>query len=237
VRKVAEAKVVLESGFGLDHWVGDVVKQSGGHPEVVDLSARLPQRLPGADGHSDPHWWHDPRNVIAAADEVAAALGKADPGHADEYRFNAAAYVTQLRALDQRVADCVAAIPAADRKLVTDHDALGYFAHRYGVDVVGAVIPAQTTQAQPSAGDVAALVRTIRRERVPAVFPESSVNAQLARTIAQQTGARIGAPLYADTLGPKGSSGETYLAAEAANADAIVRGLTNDRAACKVKGY
>jgi ABC-type Zn uptake system ZnuABC Zn-binding protein ZnuA/ABC-type Mn2+/Zn2+ transport system permease subunit len=237
VRKVAQAKVVLESGFGLDHWVGDVVKQSGGRPEVADLSAGVPQRLPGDNGQSDPHWWHDPRNVIAATDEIAAALGKADPGHADEYRFNAMAYATQLRALDRRVTDCVAEIPAADRKLVTDHDALGYFAHRYGIAVVGAVIPAQTTQAQPSAGDVAALVRTIRSEGVPAVFPESSVNASLARTIAEQTGATIGAPLYADTLGPKGSKGATYLAAEAANADAIVRGLTHGRAACGVKGY
>jgi zinc/manganese transport system substrate-binding protein len=109
--------------------------------------------------------------------------------------------------------------------LVTDHDAFGYFADRYRLSIVGTVIPSLTTQAQPSAGDLAALARTIERERVRTVFSEHSVNAKLARAIANETGASVDDSLYGDTLGPAGSDGATYLAMEAHNADAIVRGL------------
>jgi ABC-type Zn uptake system ZnuABC Zn-binding protein ZnuA len=137
-----------------------------------------------------------------------------------------------VRALDAGIARCLARVPLARRRLVTDHDAFGYFAHRYGITVVGAVIPSQTTQAQPSAGDVAALVRVIRREGVRAVFPESSVNPRLARAIAARTGARADLELYGDTLGPAGSPGATYLGMERANADAMARGFTGGRAGC-----
>jgi ABC-type Zn uptake system ZnuABC Zn-binding protein ZnuA len=123
-------------------------------------------------------------------------------------------------------------VPAPKRKLVTDHDAFGYFARRYGLDVLGAVIPSQTTQAQPSAGETARLIDLIRRQHVNAVFPESSINPKLAQTIARETGASSSYTLYGDTLGPKGSTGETYLGMEAANAKAIVRGLTGGRLQC-----
>ena len=116
-------------------------------------------------------------------------------------------------------------VPREQRKLVTDHDALGYFAARYDIDVVGAAIPARTTVAQPSAGELAELVDTIEREHVRAVFPESSVNSKVAETLARETGATARYELYGDTLGPAGSSGDTYLKMEIANADAMVRGL------------
>jgi zinc/manganese transport system substrate-binding protein len=115
---------------------------------------------------------------------------------------------------------------------VTDHDAFNYFARRYGIQVVGAVIPSQTTQAQPSARDVARLTETIRRDHVKAIFPESSVNPKLARAIAKQTGATSDHTLYGDTLGPKGTAGSTYLQMERANADAMVRGFTGGRQGC-----
>jgi zinc/manganese transport system substrate-binding protein len=123
-------------------------------------------------------------------------------------------------------------VPAAQRKLVTDHDAFGYFADRYGITVVGAVIPSQTTQAQPSARDTARLIALIKREHVSAVFPESSINPRLARVIARETGASAEYTLYGDTLGPKGSSGTTYVSMEAANADAMVRGFSSGRLHC-----
>ncbi len=145
---------------------------------------------------------------------------------------NATAYSDRLQALERQVRSCVDAVPAEQRKLVTDHDALNYFARRYGIDVIGAVIPSQSTQAQPSAGEVADLVQTIRDQHVLAVFPESSVNDKLARTIARETGAQIGDTLYADTLGPDGSAGATYLQAERHNADAIVRGFTGGARGC-----
>ena len=105
-----------------------------------------------------------------------------------------------------------------------------------GIHVVGAVIPSQTTQAQPSAGDVARLARVIRREHVRAVFPESSLSPRLAQALARETGARSNYELYGDTLGPKGSAGATYLGMEEANADAMVRGFTGGAHGCRVTG-
>ena len=117
---------------------------------------------------------------------------------------------------------------------MTDHLALGYFARRYGIEVVGAVIPSLSTQAQASAGDVDRLVEQIRREGVEAVFPESSVNPDIERAIAREAGARIGDPLYADSLGPEGSAGETYAGALAADAEALVRGMSGGRVDCRL---
>jgi zinc/manganese transport system substrate-binding protein/manganese/iron transport system substrate-binding protein len=136
--------------------------------------------------------------------------------------------VRRLRALDVAVRRCIAKIPEGERTLVTTHDALGYYARRYGLRVVGTVIPSLSTQAQASAGDLAELVDTIRRENVKAIFAESSVNASVEDAIAQETGARVGAPLWADALGPKGSGGATYEGSVRSNTSAIVQGLTGE---------
>jgi zinc/manganese transport system substrate-binding protein len=241
VRETADAAVVLLNGDELDHWMGQVVDAAGGAPAIVDLGAREPVKLPGESegpeaSRYDPHWWHDPRNAQAAVIAIRDALTKANPDARGVYARNADAYLAKLRALDRGIASCVDRVPPAQRKLVTDHDAFGYFAHRYGITVVGAVIPSQTTQAQPSAGDVARLTRLIRREGVKAVFPESSVNPKLAKAIARQTGATSDHELYGDTLGPKGSSGATYLTMERANADAMVRGFTAGARGCPIQG-
>ena len=192
------------------------------------------------DGHdhgpTDPHWWHDPTNVEAATNEIRDALTEANPAGRAVYAANAAAYVRKVRALDAGIRRCLAAVPRQQRKLVTDHDALGYFADRFDVEVVGAVIPALTTQAQPSAGDVAELARVIRREGVRAVFPESGSNSKLPEALAQQTGATAAYHLYGDALGPEGSGADTYLGMEAANADAMVRGFTGGRRGCEIAG-
>jgi ABC-type Zn uptake system ZnuABC Zn-binding protein ZnuA len=127
-------------------------------------------------------------------------------------------------------------VPPAERKLVTDHDAFGYFADRYGITVVGAVIPSQTTQAQPSASDLSDLVALVRREGVKAIFPESSLSPKLAEQIAAETGATADHTLYGDTLGPDDSSGDTYLNMERSNANAMVEGFSGGRRGCEVGG-
>ncbi len=241
VEASADATIVFESGDNLDRWMAKIVDQAGGHPTVVTLAASNVDRVAGQTSgpeasRYDPHWWHDPRNVEAAIPVIRDALARADPGARATYAANAAAYLRRLRLLDAGIAHCFAAVPPAQRKLVTDHDAFNYFAQRYGITIVGAVIPSQTTQAQPSAGDVAQLVRTIEREHVKAVFPETSVNQKLARAIADETGASADYTLYGDTLGPEGSPGATYLTMEQANADAMVRGFTGGKRGCTVPG-
>jgi zinc/manganese transport system substrate-binding protein len=241
VRALLDAPLVFESGDGLDAWIDKVVTASGADPRVVVLAdanvARVDGERSGPEASSyDPHWWHDPRNVEAAIPVIRAALGRANPPAASVYARNARAYLRRLRRLDAGIATCMRRVPPAQRKLVTDHDAFGYFARRYGIDVVGAVIPSQTTAAQPSAGDVAQLADTIRREHVHAVFPERSLSQKLARAIARETGASAGYELYGDTLGPAGSDGATYLAMERHNADAMVRGFTAGRHGCAIGG-
>jgi ABC-type Zn uptake system ZnuABC Zn-binding protein ZnuA/ABC-type Mn2+/Zn2+ transport system permease subunit len=240
VEAVATAKVVLENGDKLDAWMGTVISNAGGSAAVVDLGAKVPVRLAGETGgpqasRYDPHWWHDPRNAEVAVRAIRDALIAADPAAAAAYRANAAAYLRRLRALDAGIRTCLASVPAAQRKLVSNHDAFGYFAHRYGITIVGAVIPSQTTQAQASAADIARLVKLVRREHVRAVFPESSLSPKLARQIARETGARADYTLYGDTLGPSGSPGATYISMEQANADAMTRGFTGGARGCRFK--
>lgn len=240
VESAAGAKLVFASGDDLDAWVDQVVSDGGGDAELIDLGAEAPIRLPGESSGAeaskyDPHWWHDPRNAAAAVREIEIALAAADPSHGAAFQRNADAYLGELRRLDAGIAGCVDSVPAAQRKLVTDHDAFGYFAHRYGIEVVGAVIPSQTTQAQASAKDLSELAKTIEAEHVKAVFPESSLSAKVADAIARQTGVSTSYTLYGDTLGPPGSGGETYVGMEEANADAVVGGFSGGERGCKIK--
>src|SRR4051794_32333562 len=233
----AGAELVVTSGDGLDKWIGDLLDNAGGNPTVLDAGAAGPDGLAGENGERyAPHWWHDPRNVEHAVRRIHDALVRAEPSARGRIDRATNRYLAKLRTLDRGIERCVAAIPPAQRKLVTDHDALGYFARRYGLRIVGAVVPAQTTQAQPSAGDLADLSRVIRREHVRAVFPETSVSPKLAEAIARQTGASARYELYGDTLGPQGSAGATYVGMERANADAIVRGLTGGARGCDIPG-
>ena len=228
VTAVARAVLVFRSGGEVDDWLGDVIDNAGGDAELVSLIDSV-KRV-----GDDPHWWQDPRNGVRAVETIGAKLSKADPDHRAAYERNAERTIGALERLDRRIAACVERVPPAKRKIVTTHDALGYLARRYGIDVVGAVIPSLSTQAQASAGDVQRLVDQIRRENVEAVFPESSVNPDIERAIAREAGARIGDPLYADSLGPEGSTGETYAGALAADAAALVRGMSGGRVDCRL---
>ena len=223
VKALARASLIVRSGGDLDEWLGGAIDSAG-----ADAPVRRParSRRPSEDG--DPHWWQDPIRAEDAVKVIGDALAKADPEGASTYRANARAQRDRLQALDAAVRELHRPDPPSERTLVTTHDALGYFAHRYGLRVVGTVIPSLSTQAQASAGDLAELVDTIRRERVKAIFAESSVNASVEDAIAQETGARVGRPLWADSLGPKGSSGATYEDSIRANTAAIVEGLTGE---------
>jgi ABC-type Zn uptake system ZnuABC Zn-binding protein ZnuA len=223
VQALASADIVLRSGGEVDGWLGGALESAGvDEQNVVDAGAAA-----GLEG-DDPHWWQDPQR----AEKAAAAIGRAfaHAGLPDD----SAAYVRRLKALDAGVRACMDRVPAAERKLVTSHDALGYYARRYDIRVVGAVIPALTTAAQPSAGDVAKLVATIKREGVKTIFAESSVNPKVEQAIARETGAKIGRALWADSLGPKGSDGATYIDSIESNTRALVEGFTGGAVDCPV---
>ena len=220
VKELGDAALIVRSGGALDEWLEGAIDSSGADAPVLVLADAVEL----AD--DDPHWWQDPRNAIAAVAGLRDTLAKADPAGAEAYRRAAREYSERLERLDAAVADCIAKVPGSQRTLVTTHDALGYYARRYGIRVVGAVIPSRSTAGQPSAGGITALVDTIRRERVKAIFPESSVRPDVEEAIAHESGARIGRPLWADTLGPADSGGATYVDAIASNTAALVDGLS-----------
>ena len=226
VKALARASLVVRSGGDLDEWLGGAIDSAGADAPVIDLLDRV-----GAEG-DDPHWWQDPLRAERAVAEIRDGLVRADPPGAAAYEANTRRSLRALRALDAEVRDCLGQVPAAERTLVTTHDALGYYARRYGLRVVGTVIPSLSTQGQASAGDLAELVDTIRRERVRAIFAESSVNASVEDAIAQETGARVGRALWSDALGPPGSGGATYEGSIRANTASIVEGLTAGEATC-----
>jgi zinc/manganese transport system substrate-binding protein len=233
-KAVAGARVVVRSGGDLDAWLGDLLRNAGSDARTLTILDGLRART-GPDG-SDPHWWQDPRNAATAVQRIRDALIAADPPGRAPYTANAERYLAQIRALDRAIATCMRRVPGRERRLVTDHDALGYYAERYDIDVVGTVIPALSSQAQASAGGVARLVRTIRSAGVSTIFPESSVNPKLTRAIARDAGATVGPALYADSLGTKGSPGATYLGSLRANTTALVAGFTAGRERCALPG-
>jgi ABC-type Zn uptake system ZnuABC Zn-binding protein ZnuA len=224
---LAKADVVFRSGGDLDEWLDEVVDSAGGDATQVTLIDSV-KRM-----GDDPHWWQDPRNAILAVGAIRDALIDVDPGGRAGYERRAAAYTARLRRLDAGVARCMDRIPRDKRKLVTTHDALGYFAHRYGIEVVGAVIPSLSSQAQPSAKDVDELVDQIEREHVEAIFPEAALSKKLERAISRESGARVGGQLWADTLGSPGSGGATYVEAIEANAQALADGMSGGKVSCE----
>lgn len=226
VRALADADLVVRSGGEVDAWLDQAIDASGTDAPVVTLGA--------GGATSDPHWWQDPRQAERAVGEIRDALVRADPPHTAAYRGAAARYTARIAALDAAIARCMDRVPAARRRLVTTHDALGWYARRYGIDVIGTVIPSRSTAGQPSAGEITTLVQTIRRAGVSAIFAETSVNPKVEEAIAAAAGAHVGRALWADTLGPPGSDGATYLSSIAANTRTLVDGFTDGRQTCRL---
>ncbi len=177
-----------------------------------------------AHGGVDPHTWTDPNNVMVWADNIARALGAADPGHADTYTASAAAYKKQLVDIDKWVTDQTAQVPAENRKLITDHAVFGYFAKRYGFEQVGAVIPGFSAMAEPSAQEMAALEDSIHRLGVKAVFTGNTVNPALSRRVADDTGVKL-VTIYSDSLSDPTGPAANYLDWVRYNVTAFVEAL------------
>jgi ABC-type Zn uptake system ZnuABC Zn-binding protein ZnuA len=243
VRALNSADVILRNGVGLDTFVNKAI--SGGRGKVALASEGVALRRPDAEDAEkddedpesvaeaagyDPHVWFSAANARRMVENVRTAFVTADPANASSYEANARAYLSSLDQLDAEIRARVGELPAGCRKLVTNHDVFGYFAEAYGFQVVGSVIPGTTTEAQASARDVAAIVSLIRQQSVPAIFAESSANASLVRQVAREAGVKVVDDLYGDSLGPKGSDGESYVGMMETNTRRIVEALKGCRA-------
>jgi ABC-type Zn uptake system ZnuABC Zn-binding protein ZnuA len=233
VQAVAESQLLIENGLGLEAWLHEVTQNAGGSRPTVVASAGLTP-LAGFAEHddeahgdeaaasgdasdaaeergADPHMWFDVQNAIGYVERIRDGLRQVDPAGASAYDANAAAYIAQLKQLDAEIVQQTQTIPAERRKLITNHDTFGYFAKRYGFEIVGAVFEGVSTEQEPSAQQIAALVSRIKSEGAPAIFTENTVNPRLAEQIAGEVGVNVVTSLYTDALGEPGSDGDTYI--------------------------
>jgi manganese/iron transport system substrate-binding protein len=223
---VSKARVFFANGLGLEAYLDNLVQSAGGPSlEVVTLSAGAPTIISFGQGSQvggNPHLWLDPQNAIHYVGIVQQTLGRVDPANAATYDANAAAYTTRLTQLDAAIQQQVSTLPVERRVLVTTHDAYPYFAQRYGFTYL-AVISA-SPDAEPSAQEYAQLVKTIKENRVPAIFGEAGFSERTISGLAADTGAAFVGSLFTDTLSEEPPT-NTYLGAMQYNADTIVNAL------------
>lgn len=240
IRLVADADLVLAGGLHLETYLDRLATEAGAKGHVCLVGDALPlvlsmaaggashqdepdRALLAGTGEMDPHWWHSIDNVLFATDLVRAELTKLRPASAAVFAGHAQAYEQRLFALKSWAAHEVRQVPPARRLLVTSHDAFGYLARDYGFTIHA--LSGLSTESEPDAKHLAQLVDLVRAEHVPAVFAESSVNQRLIRTLVSETGARLGAVLYADGLGLPGSDAASYEGMFRHNLQAIVSQL------------
>lgn len=226
IRGLSGSRALFANGAGLEPWLPRL-KAAAPRVSVTELTAglRLHPLKGGQRGAVDPHAWWDLGLAAGCARKVAQTLTALDPAGKKTYADNLSAFLGQMTGLDAYARKQFGSLPPARRRLVTNHDSLHYLADRYGLTVIGAVIPGGSTEREPSARELAALIGAVRKSGVRVIFTENTVNARLAQTLARETGAKVAPPLYTDALGPKGSAGETFLKAFRYNVDTMVRAL------------
>ncbi|MCM3883425.1 metal ABC transporter solute-binding protein, Zn/Mn family [Frankia sp. R82] len=227
---IGDAKVLVQNGVGLESWLDDTIDAAGFDGVRVDASKGVTIRVGQGDEEKagDPHIWHNPLNAKIMVADIERGLTAAEPAAAARFHANRVAYDARLDALDADIRRQIATIPPANRELVTNHDAFGYYVDRYGLTFVGSIIPSFDTSAELSGSNIRKLVARIRQTGTKAVFSESSLPPRTARTIADEAGVHVEAgesSLFGDSLGPTGSDGDTYLRMEEHNTHTIVAAL------------
>ena len=224
-RALAQAQVVFANGLGFEPWLDRLMQSSGSKARLATLSQGVKAKA-AEGGGADPHAWQDARNAIVYVDNVARALIAADPENAQFYRSNAEHYRDELGRLDAEIRAAIVKIAARQRRVITSHDAFGYFSVAYGVTFLA---PLGATEREASAKQVAALIAQIKHEKITAVFVENIADPRLIDQIARETGTKLGGRLYSDALSKKGGPAATYIAMMRHNAklltDAMSRGL------------
>ncbi|MBX6426019.1 MAG: metal ABC transporter substrate-binding protein [Variibacter sp.] len=213
-KTLAGARVVVVNGLGFEGWIARLVKASATQATVVVASKGVKPRRQDAvhepgHGEADPHAWQSVANARIYVANIRDGLAAADPAGREAYAAAAAAYLAKLDALEQEVKDAIAALPPERRRIITTHDAFGYFADAYGVAFIAP--QGVSTEAEASARDVGRIVAQIKRQKVPAVFLENVTDPRLVRRIAEETGARIGGTLYSDALTGADGPAPTYI--------------------------
>nr|WP_221284212.1 zinc ABC transporter substrate-binding protein [Deinococcus humi] len=234
IRRLVGSRVLFINGAGLEPWLPQVRASAPSVPArtlTSGLKLREGDEEEGEDHvreeHSDfdPHAWWDLGLAAGYVRNIQATLSTLDPAGKADYVSNTTTYLKKLSEADVYAKRQFATLPASKHQIVTNHDALNYFAARYGLKLVGAVIPGLSTEREPSARELATLITTVKQSGAKVIFTENTVDTRLAQALAKETGARIAPPLYTDALGPRGSSGETFLKAFRFNLDQMIKEL------------
>ncbi|MBN9596706.1 MAG: metal ABC transporter substrate-binding protein [Afipia sp.] len=229
-KKIADAKLVIVNGLGLEGWLPRLVKSSGSKAVTVVATKGVTARKI-EDGHShdpadaDPHAWQSVDNAKIYVTNIRDVLIAADPAGAETYRANATAYLAKLDALDRDIRETVAKIPSERRSVISTHDAFGYFAAAYGIKFIAP--QGVSTESEPSARDIAAIITQIKKQKIPAVFLENVTNPRLMQRIAAETGAKIGGTLYSDSLTNEKGPAPTYIDMVRHNIKALTSALSS----------
>lgn len=206
-KKVADARLLVINGLGFEGWLPRLLQASGSKaPIAVATKGIMPRKL---GGHDDPHAWQSVANAKIYVANIRDGLIAAAPDKADVFKANADAYLARLEALDREVHEAVAKIPEVRRKVISTHDAFGYFADAYGITFFSPL--SVSTDSEPSARDIAAIVAQIKLAKIPAVFLENISDPRLIQRIAAETGARVGGTLYSDSLTGEKGQAPTYI--------------------------
>ncbi|MQM31426.1 MAG: metal ABC transporter substrate-binding protein [Candidatus Accumulibacter phosphatis] len=236
VKILARARLVVVNGLGFEGWIDRLMQSSGYRGPIVVASKGVKlldkEAGPGGQhrGHDhaadvDPHAWQDLAQARHYVDNIAAALTQLDPANEAAYQANAAALKQQIDTLDAEIRASLSRLPAERRVVVSSHDAFGYFARAYGIRFLAPV--GVSTDAQPSAAAVAAIIRQIRQEKIPAMFIENVSDPRLLERISAESGARIGGILYSDSLSTAGTTAASYLGMMRENAKTLAAALAD----------
>jgi zinc/manganese transport system substrate-binding protein len=223
---IVQSRLFAINGLGFEHWAQKLAKSAGYKGETLVASKGVNGRtMADEKGHAeaDPHAWQDPTNVVLYVRNIAATLSKLDPAGAATFQRNSDAYVKELQALDAWAKEQFAAIPADKRKVITSHDAFGYFAAHYQIKFLAP--QGISTEAEPSAKAVAQLIRQIKREKIKAVFLENMNNPKLLEQLSKDAGVTVGPSLYADALSSADKPGATYLQMMRHNVTQLAAGM------------
>jgi zinc/manganese transport system substrate-binding protein len=222
-KKVADAKLLVVNGLGLEGWLPRLVQSSGSKASIITVTAGIAPLKAGVA--ADPHAWQSVAEAKIYVGNIRDALAAADPAGAEVYRAHAEAYLAKLDALDREVRAAIAQIPPTHRKVISTHDAFGYFAAAYGIDFIAPL--GVSTESEPSARDIAGIITQIRASAIPAVFLENISDPRLMARIAAETGARIGGTLYSDSLTGEKGDAPTYIELVRHNIKALTSALAN----------